>query len=228
MKIGVLGPNGFIGSAIKETGIPFIGITRENYNQHIGQHFDILINLAGNKKSFWANQHPNDDFQLSTAVVYKSLVDFSIDKYVFFSSVAVYDENSHYGFNKLLSEQIIKRHAKKYLIIRASNIIDKNMDIGMIHDIKNNIPLFLTNDSEIQFITKTDIVRVMFELIEKDNLCLNVGGKGTVRISELQDILGKQAILKPDAKYRKYSMDISDLLSLTNVKTSKEYVKDIL
>jgi len=232
MIIGVLGGDGFVGTQLQKTcterqDVEVVSITRENYETYVGSHFDVFINSAGNKRAFWANQHPYEDFKIATSVVYRALFDFSADKYVFLSSIAVYDEPSHYGFNKRLSEQIVQRHAKNYLILRPCNIIDNTITIGLLADIKNGTPLFVTPNSKMQFITRIDFVRIMLELIEQESMCINIGGIGSVTIDELQDIVGRKAIIQDAAKYREYEMDVSELAKRTPLKTSREYVIDV-
>lgn len=232
MKVAVLGGNGFIGKGIQNLNNPDVEltiITRDNYREHIGSCFDVFINSAGNKRAYIANQYPAVDFVESTVPVYKSLFDFKFDKYVFISSIAAYDDKSHYGFNKRLSEEIVERHAENNLILRPCNIIDKDMEIGVIADIKYELPLFLTMDSKMQFITRSDFVRIMFELINLDCTSkINIGGNGCVTVKELQDILQKNVIVKDDAIYREYNMDVSSLLSKVELKSSKDYVLDVL
>lgn len=233
MIIGLIGANGFVGSEIQRfakplDGIKLICINRDNYKDNIGGKFNVLINLAGNKRNFWANQFPHKDFEMSTGVVYNSLFDFSFDKYVFISSVAVYDEKSHYGFNKLLSEKIIQRYSKEYLILRSSGIIDKNMSIGIISDIKKGIPSFVTYDSKFQFITRQEVVKIIFDLLPHNSMCINMGGVGSVTVQELQDFIGTNVTFKSDAVRRDYEMDVSELQKIVKLKTTADYVKSVL
>lgn len=228
--IGVLGANGFIGSSLLKNGV--ISITRDNYKYIKDKNFtfDIFINAAGNNLSYWANQFPNEDFIKSVNPVYNSIFDFNIKKYIYISSIATYDDNSSYGFNKIISEEIIKKHCKDYLILRCCNVIDVSSSAGVIFDIKNNIPLFITKDSKIQFITRKGLADVIYKLIDLNitNKVINVGGLGSVSAAEIEEILGKKINIKQDAKYRKYEMDVSELDSIISMKTSKEYVMDIL
>lgn len=233
MKVAVLGANGFIGHETvlkyREFGHSVCCISKENYDQNKGQEFDLFINAAGNKRAFWANQYPNEDFKIATSVVYQSLFDFPSNKYVFISSIAVYDEPSHYGFNKKLSEQIVQRYASVPIIMRPCNIVDSTINIGLLADIKNNTPLFVTLNSKMQFITRKDFVRVMMCLVDMNvECCINVGGIGSVTIEELQDLVGKKAIIKDTAKYRNYEMDVSELSQITKIKSSRNYVLDTL
>ena len=232
MRIGVLGANGFIGKEIINVfdGFDVVPITRDNYLQYKDNFFDVFINVAGNKLNYWANQFPQKDFKVSTSLVYESLFDFKINQYIFMSSIAVYDTSSHYGFNKLLSEKIIKRYSKNYLIFRCCSVIDKNMEVGIISDAKKEIPLFVSSDSRIQFITKNAVVNIIKNLILVNikNKLFNMGGRGTVEIGDLGPLVGKSLIYQPEAQKRHYEMDVSSLESVYELKTSYDYVKDVL
>lgn len=233
MKIGVLGANGFLGSEIINvfgTEWYVIPITRANYMQHKGDFFDVFINVAGNKLNYWANKFPQEDFKASTLLVYESLFDFKIDQYVFMSSIAVYDTASHYGFNKILSEKIIKRHSKNYLIFRCCAVIDKDMDIGIISDVIKGVPLFVSSDSQIQFITKNAVANILKDLIctNLKNKLFNMGGVGTVKIGDLETLIHRPIIYQPTAQTRNYEMDIHELEAVVKLKTSYEYVNDVI
>lgn len=233
MKIGVFGANGFLGSKIidgVDNAYDIIPITRDNYTKYKGTKFDIFINVAGNKKNYWANQFPQEDFKISTVPVYDSLFDFKINKYIYMSSIATYDKNSHYGFNKILSEEIIKRHSENYIILRCCAVIDKDMEIGIINDVLTEIPLFISVDSQIQFITREGVVNVIKTLLTNNvkNKLFNVGGIGTIKIGDLEKLTGKTIIYQKNAKKRYYEMDISELQKYVTLKSSRSYVKDIL
>lgn len=229
MKIGVLGAKGFLGSRLVDVLPNVTPITRENYDEHRGKTFDVFINVAGNKFNYWANQFPNEDFKASTLPVYNSLFDFKINKYIFMSSIAVYDCNSHYGFNKILSEDIIKRHAADYIILRCCSVIDKSSDKGIISDAVNSNPLFVSSESKIQFITRDALANIIKTLINLDikNDLFNVGGIGAIRIGDIETVIGKDVLYQDGAQERHYEMDVCELATIVKLKTSYEYVEDI-
>ena len=233
MKIGVLGANGFLGTEMVNTLAKnhcVISITRDNYLKHKGEFFDVFINVAGNKLNYWANKFPQEDFKISTLLVYESLFDFKIDQYIFMSSIAAYDIKSHYGFNKFLSEEIIKRHSKNYLIFRCCSVIDKNMDVGIINDMLKGVPLFVSGDSLIQFITKEAVAIIINDLISTNikNKLFNMGGIGAVKIEDLSSVVDRPLVYQKGAQKRHYEMDVYELGKAVNIKTSYDYVNDII
>jgi len=233
MKVGVLGANGFLGSEMVRVlgeDHTVVSLTRDNYLQYKGTSFDVFINMAGNNKNYWANKFPQEDFKGSALLVYDNLFDFKIDKYVFMSSIATYDINSHYGFNKTLAEEIIRRHSNNYLIFRCSATIDRCMKIGILNDILKGIPLFISGDSQIQFITRNAVANIIKDLMSTDvyNRTFNMGGVGAVTISSIESIVGHSIIYDSAAKKRHYEMDVCELNELFKLKTSYEYVEDIV
>jgi dTDP-4-dehydrorhamnose reductase len=233
MRIGILGANGFLGTSVYKVLMNYydvIPIIRENYLQYIDEFFDIFINMAGNNKNYWANQYPYKDFKASTSLVYESLFDFKSNQYIFMSSIAVYDTNSHYGFNKLLSEEIIKRYSDNYLILRSCATTDKDMQIGIVNDILKNTPLFISGDSKIQFITRDAVSTIIKDLIQVGirNKTFNLGGEGTVKISDIENLINRPISYQASTTTRHYEMDVSELKNIVSLKTSYDYITDVI
>ncbi len=236
MRVGVLGGKGWLGSAIADSfdkegdEYDVYVITRDNYDDYKGMHFDIFINAAGNKFNWWANKYPNEDFKDSAGLVYDTLYDFTIGKYVFLSSIAVYDPESHYGWNKEMAEKIIRRHANDYLNLRICHVIDKDMDVGVIYDMLNGKEVFLSPNSLIQLITKdalVGIIRVLVDYGRSETIC--VGGMTPFRLGDMDILIDRELHFKEDAPEREYMMNVKRLSFITaGLKTSFEYVKEIL
>lgn len=231
MKIAIFG-NGFIGSFLHQRlPVETILITRDNYHEHVGNTFDVFINCAGNNKAFLANQEPHIDFIKSVSSVYNTFFDFKIDKYMYLSSIAVYDNDSNYGFNKTIAEEIIQRYSSNYIIYRTCTTIDKSSNIGIVADIVNNNPLFVSANSKIQFITRQAILEVINESLkmEQTQKVYNLGGIGSVQIRDIENIINRSILYKPVTTDRIYEMDVSLTVKDFNfIKTTNEYVKDIL
>ena len=132
--LAIIGSGGMLGSDLARffnTKFDVVPIDKKNYQTHIGRSFDIVINANGNSKRFWANQNPLDDFFASSVSVYQSILDFPCDLYIYISSPDVYEDHTDpnhakenigsnpeklqpYGFNKYLSELIVKNYSKKF------------------------------------------------------------------------------------------------------------------
>lgn len=228
MRIAVLGL-GFLGSTIFEVlskEHQVIGITRDNYNLHKGQSFDIFINANGNSKKYLAEHNPKLDFRLSVLSVYDSLFDFGYNKYIYISSVDIW-ENNIYGYHKSIAENTISNNIKDYLFIRCCAIIGKGMKKGVIFDILNNKPLHVTLDSRMQFITNTEIAnKVSKYLLSKGNKIL---APRSIVVKNIYPILNKKIIEpKSSAEYVTYKYSNFMLHGSSKVKTSAEYIKEVI
>ena len=264
MKIAILGADGFIGSGlltyfktvetiIENSKAPkdrytYHAITRDNYFCYIGDEFDIFINAAGNSRKFWANKYPVEDFELSTIGVMHSFNDFFMKKYIYISSVDVYNniinntlrkrenveiygsELEPYGFNKFLAEQIVQKYAKNYLILRCSAVIGKNLKKGVIKDLLNDVKIRVSKDTQIQFITVKAIGMIIFELLEQlqENEIFNVGGIGALRVWEIAQMLGINSFKTTYGKNKNYNVNVSKLNSVFELLSTRNYIQEFI
>lgn len=248
--IGVLGGKGMLGSDLVE----FLGkdfetkaIDKENYNEHRGAAFDLFINANGNSRRFWANEHPMEDFEASTISVHKSLFDFQFEKYIYISSPDVYEnpgdpesakENqnisprhlSHYGFHKYLSERIVEHYVNNYLILRPAAMVGKGLKKGPVYDILHDEPLFITSESQIQFITTSEVAKVIQALISASikKETFNVGGRGAVPVGRIAELAGKRLTAKDGVEEQHYEMAVEKIEKFFPIRTSEEYLKEFL
>ncbi|MBI3589613.1 MAG: NAD-dependent epimerase/dehydratase family protein [Candidatus Liptonbacteria bacterium] len=253
LTIGILGGRGMLGSDL----VKFLGehhqttaIDKDNYSEFQGQEFDVLVNANGNSRRFWANQNILEDFEASTTSVYKSLFDFKFGKYIYISSSDVYPNHSHldhtredifidpkilspYGLHKYLSEIIVSNHTQDFLILRCSMMLGQNLKKGPVHDILQNQPLFVTEDSRLQMITTKGVAEVIEELLRRPvkKEVFNVGGRGTVDFQSISQYFGKNISFAKEAKCQIYEMPTLKLASLIPpypLKTSDEYLREFL
>lgn len=222
-------------------------IHKENYHTYVGSSYDIVINANGNSKRFWANLHPEDDFVASTLSVYKSVFDFAYDVYVYISSSDVYNNHtrpryttentsikpdalSSYGFHKYLSEIIIRKHVKKYLVLRSAMILGKNLKKGPFYDVAHRTPLFITKDSRLQLITSREIANILRFLLSKGiyRQVYNIGGRGSFSFHDIETYVQVPVTYSGDSEKQEYEMSIAKILKLYPLKTSEEYLREFL
>lgn len=248
--MGIIGGSGFLGLNLvgffSKKNFKVFSIDKENYENSLNKHFDILINANGNSKKFWANQNPKEDYKLSVESVKRSLVDFKFNVYVYISSSDVYPEHNSsvftqenseinrsklptYGLHKLLAEdEVVKLN--NFLILRCSAMIGKNLKKGVIKDIMDGKGIYITQDSKLQFITAQEIGRAIFELIEKNvkNKIFNCGGIGSVSVREMFELFKKTVSELNGAEKQEYEMNTQLLNNLIGFKTSKEYLQEFI
>ena len=232
MKIGIIGANGFLGSVLysilSKEYTDVVGVNRQNYNSCVG-NYDVIINVNGNSKKYWANNNPLKDFDASTVSVYKSMFDFPCNLYIFISSADVY-RKSAYGFNKLLAEAIVREYQENFIVLRCSAIVGKGLKKGIIYDVMNGSDLFVTKDSCIQFISANDISAIIKRLLNSGvkNTAIDVGGCGTTSMSYIESLLNSELVFSPQATCQHYEMNVNKLKKIFSLKTSNYYVKEII
>ena len=253
-KVAVLGGRGMVGSDLVEVlskHHPVTIIDKDNYDQYLGKSFDVLINANGNSRRFWANENPFLDFEASTVSVYKSLFDFKFKKYIYISSVYLYEDYpsekilpkntfedrelevkklSPYSLHKYLGENLVKRCAPDYIIFRCSMMIGNNAKKGPVFDILNDKPLFITLSSKLQLITAKEVANAMNILIAKNkkNETFNIGGRGQFAFSKAEKYFQKKVRVSVGAKKQDIEQNVSKLNKIFRLKTSEEYLSGFL
>src|SRR3989344_4363844 len=246
--LGILGGKGMLGSDLMR----FLGeryethaIDKDNYEGYRGRQFNVLINANGNSRRFWANDHPAEDFELSTLSVARSLFDFRYEKYIYISSPDAYEDPTNptttiesspgdlralspYGFHKRLSEELVRRYTDDFLILRPAALIGTRLAQGIPYDILQGNELYVTLGSRVQFITTNAVADIVMILLERgaEREIVNAGGIGAVTPSDIGAWAGKQARVRHDAKPQQYEMNTEKCRSIYHaLKTSEEYVR---
>lgn len=250
-KIAIIGSNGMLGSDLVKYLSPHYSITqitKANYSRYINKVFDVVLNANGNSKRFWANKNPQDDFIASTASVLKSIFDFPSDRYIYISSVDVYENHTGqeytkenqkidfkrlqpYGFHKYLAELIVKKYLKKYLILRPSMILGAGIQKGPFYDIIHKKSTYITHESGLQLITTHAVAEIIITLLKKAvaNETINIGGIGVFNFKKIPEYFDGNIKVLPGAETQNYEMNNEKIKGLyPELKTSEEYLKDFL
>lgn len=208
MKVFVLGGKGFIGSAFVrfcgEKEIDYDCIDLDNYSVFTGQSCDILINVAGNSKKYLSNERPIEDFRFSLEALLRSFFDFTFDKYIYLSSIDVYNDHedpscnredsaidigeiSNYGFHKYIGEQMVMHYLSNWLIIRLGGVLGPGLKKNPVFDLIHDTPLRVDKESEYQYLSTDYLAEVVFGLIEREKWreIFNICGEGTVALKEI-------------------------------------------
>ena len=223
LTVTIIGAQGFVGSAfarhLENKNVELRLITRKNYADFAGKKSDVVVEAACNSKKFLSDKNPLEDFDLSVAHRLRTLLDFPADFHVHISSVDVYadlsqpqktiedtpvniSECSHYGFNKLLAEQLVRHHAKRWLIVRLAGMVGAGLRKNPIFDILNNQPIFIHPDSQYQFMPTDAVAETIWNLFEKNvageifNLC----GDGLISPTEIARIAERELKLSDESR----------------------------
>ena len=252
MKIGLIGGKGFLGSTfyrcLSTTSHDFDLIQRENYNDFIGNKYDILINANGNSKKYLAINEPKRDFLESVSSIQKSLIDFDYLTYVLCSSVDVYDnfidvnknhedveiipeQISKYGLHKYLGEMLVKNYSNKWLIFRLGGLIGDGLKKNPIFDLINNIPLRVSIDSSYQYINTDFVAKATFKILNEGirNQIFNLCGTGLVCLNDVNYKLNRDIIYNSEnVPLETYEINNNKISKYIKIPTSNKAVDDYL
>lgn len=248
--IAVLGGGGMVGSDLVKNlshNYQVTPITKKDYPLHKGKEFDVLINANGNSRRHWANLHPLEDLNLSVVSAYQSLFDFKFKKYIYISSINVYENPSDpqenkenkvinfkklqpYGFHRYINELIISRNVLDHLILRCSIILGNNIKRGTFFDILKSKPLFVSIDSRWQLISTKALAEIIHLFIKKEikNEIFNISGRETFALKDAKEYFEKPIVISPKAEKQIYEMNISKLETLYTPLQSTEYLKEFV
>src|SRR5262249_33797747 len=154
--------------------VELVTVSRSNYAERVGTRSDVVIEAACNSKKFYAEEQPYAEFHDSVTHRVNTLRDFPAEFHLHLSSVDVYtdltspattDEDavidpaggSHYGFHKLLAEQLVRHHAKRWLVLRLAGMVGPGLRKNPVYDVVNHQPLRIHPDSRYQFLTTDDV-----------------------------------------------------------------------
>ncbi len=208
MKVGVIGGNGFVGSAFtrfaQKESIDYCVIGRDTYRDYVGGEFDVLINANGNSKKFLAAENPLKEFTDTVVSVQRSLLDFKCSVYVLCSTIDVYNNLrdpqfnsedtvidpgglSKYGLHKLLAENIVRNYAKSWLIFRFGGFVGPGLKKNSIYDLLNNVPLRVNIDSAYQYLPTDFAAEAVFGILSRklENQIFNLCGDGVLSLREV-------------------------------------------
>ena len=167
------------------------------------------------------------DFEASLATVYRSLFDFPCDRYVFLSTVDVYNcpgdpeatrEDTPidslalgaYGFHKRQAELSVMRTCPNYLVLRLGQMIGSGLKKGPLYDIIKKQPLWIDSQSRFPFINTTNVGHALFQLLDAgvDREVFNVCGRGSVEFSRVQELFPafEQSSSQSDLAVQRYEI----------------------
>jgi dTDP-4-dehydrorhamnose reductase len=247
IKYFIMGGYGTLGSAfvglLKKKKQKYKIITRKNYCYYKKKKCNFFVNMNGNSSKYLANQSPKMDFYKSVNSLFKSILDFQYNKYIFISSGDVYEnfKNTHedltinnprniYGKNKLISELIVKLYCKKWLIFRPATVLSLTAKKGLIYDLLNSRKVFSNPDSSYSLLTSDTLAKIIYKT-KKNNQIYNISADGIVNNKKIKELLLSNSPFDKSKKKenyiienRKIKRDIEFLLP-TSINELKKLIK---
>jgi len=249
----VLGARGLVGSAVcarlEGSGFDLVRVHSRNYAEHAGYEADVLINCNGNAYRFRANQDPAWDYEASVVSVERSLEDFSVDPYVYVSTIDVYSEKGDpsrnhedmiidsalldaYGQHKRQAEAAVQAQARNFLILRLGTAIGDGLKKGPLYDMLHESPLHMSLDSELSLVDTAFMATAIDQFIASrpEAGVINLTGTGSVRLRDLVPFISRPVQVLPGAENTCYSYDINTtrLQRLMSVPTSLDMARRVL
>ena len=234
---------------LAERGETFVSIGRDNYTDFVGTTCDVFVNCNGSARRFWANQNLVADFEASVASTMRTLTDFSCGLYIYWSSVDVYPDTTNpannmedakieperlspYGFHKCLSEMLVRRYARAWLVLRLGGMVGPGLNKNAVYDAVSGKPIWISAESELGIIHTRDVAAALHALVTHGyrNCIFNVCGTGTLRIRDLLRLIGREVFFGPGAEERKeiYHINNSRLSQVMSIPQSRQAVVDFL
>jgi nucleoside-diphosphate-sugar epimerase len=251
MRVILVGANGFVGSAFRRVliiqGHEVLAVDRSSYGRHVGAEAELVIDVAGNSRKFFAEEQPVREFDTSVAHALRVVHDFKSPRYLHVSSVDVYADltspattheaqeidlgrTSHYGFHKLLAEQIVRHYRKDWLIVRLAGMVGPGLKKNPVFDILQGQPLRIHPDSRYQFMLTDRVAEIALGLLKAGlgREIVNVCGDGLVSPREIGRLAGREldlSLLPAGTGPRIVDVSTAKLAGLVPVPRSLEAVE---
>lgn len=216
-RIALLGYRGFVGKKIftklMEAGYEVIGISKETYQNFRDEPFDIVINAATPSKRYWALQNPIEDFEATVRLTADIVYNWKWKKLVQISTVSARCQLDHpYGINKLCAEVLVLNSSKNNLVFRLGALFGDGLNKGVIFDMINQNPIYLTSDSKYNFISTDEAAEIIVKNLDKNGV-IEAGARDQISLQEIStkfnmntqfgDRYESQFTLNPEQNYPK-------------------------
>jgi dTDP-4-dehydrorhamnose reductase len=250
INVALIGAQGFVGSALKtqlsnEKNLVLSCITRKNYDEHIGNDYDLVIDAACNSKKYLADNDPVHEASSSIIHKLKTLTEINSKFHIHISSVDVYEDlsirnmtkedsiisssSSNYGAHKLAAEQLVKHYAQKWLIFRLSGMVGAEIRKNPVYDIINDIPIYINENSKYQFMSTKFVAKNILAIYKSKikNQIYNFAGDGLISPTEIAKIFNKKLLVSDKSKTsepRIVNIDCSKLSKIVTLEQTNDAI----
>ena len=248
--VAVIGASGFVGSAFVRQALgrfQVTEVTRDSYEEHQGKTFDVVVDASGNSRKYLADESPLLDFDASVRQRLRTIIDFPAATHVHVSSVDVYSDlssedltreetlidrsrQSPYGFHKLLAEDVVRRYAKDWLIVRLAGMVGPSLRKNPVFDILNGHELRIHAESRYQYMRTDVAAEISLWLLEQGErqVAMNICGSGLITLQEIANLAQKELRVASGAQIRVVHASTARIRALRPVETTREAIQSFL
>jgi len=138
------------------------GLSRENTGiLDYPIFYDTIIHCAFNKQKIEFGKTPSDQinkFIQDNVILTNDLLKIPHKKFVYISTIDVYNEGNSYALFKLMAENMVMQDPDS-LIIRPSMLLGDTMKPNHVTKIKDNTTITLHSSSEFNYILMEDLLK---------------------------------------------------------------------
>ena len=192
VRVGVLGPNGFVGSSLvnylnKKKKYRVYKIDRKFLEtKTLNSHLDYLFHCAnsGNKKKVNENYH--SDIINSLNLINKIKKKLLFEKLILISTISARIENNLYGLNRRIIEEYVLKTFNNPLIIRLPVLLNLIQKRGILWDIMNSKKIYISKKSLVNPISTLQMSKLVCSKL-KYNGTIEIGSNKSITLEEIAE-----------------------------------------
>jgi len=194
VKVGVLGPKGFVGSSLvnylnKKNNYKVFRIDRNFLeNRSLKYKLDYLFHCAnsGNKKKVNENYH--GDIINSLNLINKVKKKLLFKKLILISTISARIENNPYGFNRRIIEEYTSKFIDNSLIIRLPVLLNLFQKRGILWDIINSKNIYISKKSLVNPISTLQMSRLVHSKLKHSGV-IEIGSDKSISLEKIAEII---------------------------------------
>jgi dTDP-4-dehydrorhamnose reductase len=224
LKIGLVGPNGFLGQAFFEVLRDIAVVEKFVRGDDLSKlgNCEVIINASGNSSKVLADRDPVRDlednvlFPLSLSLMSRDsnslLVHISsgevgnaIKNYKLHDDpIAGLADQTSYTLSKMIGETLVRKHAKKWIIVRPYGLVGKGLRKGPVFDLLRGDPVWVDPRSTFRLMRTITTAELTYQLIlnhlsgKSINNTYDLSGSDALSLEQIASELKMQIVSRPD------------------------------
>jgi nucleoside-diphosphate-sugar epimerase len=139
---------------------------------------------------------------------------------------------SRYGLHKFLAEQLVRKYAGRWLILRLGGMVGRGLWKNSIFDMLEGKPLRVHADSRYQYLDVDDVAQIVFSLARRqpENDLFNVCGQGCIALGAVAALIPDYGLRYEgsDPRREHYEVNIAKLEAVLRVPRTQATVRAFL